>query len=416
MEWHIDAWDTNAGRAFATQRSRNSDIGQMGEEVLGPTVFIGPPSFRPEQIANIGIALSARRSGAFDPRVPLNPETDEIQFATADAVADFVRRAFTGSTRNRGDDGGGVIGFEGGPEDPPPSDGGEPSFAERFLGEWMSGLERLDQHPIPLALFHGNPVPYTFEPPAYTPAPSQLDAVQRGALQILATMLDGIPRFGLNSSWFAQWQEAAMKLDAAISELGLWNVWFTSEGAIRQTISQYLSIRTLTLVPRERQADIDGITFAQLALRWQPTTADPDKAAAQFMHSLELAIYEPIWFGGYFASVQSNMADRYEALFTWPLPSYVTIEPACRSVGELLATFVSSPSTFAKSTPGTIDIIMFAAALLASRIENRQREGWRERAAATWLAKSLPRWQFRPDIEALILEPGNQRVMAMAGT
>ncbi|MFO1417956.1 MAG: hypothetical protein U1E83_04745 [Methylotetracoccus sp.] len=412
MEWHIDAWDATGGRAFATQRSRNSDIGQPDGETWGPTVFIGPPSFRPEQIANIGIALSARRSGAFDPRVPLDPETDEIEFATADAVADFVRRAFVGSSRNRGGDGGGAIGFEGGPEGPPPSGGGEASVADRFMDEWMHGAALLVEDPVPLALFHGNQLPLTFEPAVHAVAADRFGPVQSGALQVLATVLDGIPRFGLRSPAFRQWQEAAIGLDAALCELGVWNAWFTCEEPARSIASDYLRKRTLTLVPQDRQTDIDGVLFAQLALRWQPTTADPATAADRFWDNLQLA---QLWPAVNLVVLHSHMSDRYDAMFSWPLPRYVRVEPACRSVGELLATFVSSPSAFAECVPGTMDIVMFAAALLASRVEDRNREGWHERAAASWLAQSVPHWQFRDDIEALIVNPANSHQAALAG-
>lgn len=412
MEWHIDAWDATGGRAFATQRSRNSDIGQPDGETWGPTVFIGPPSFRPEQIANIGIALSARRSGVFDPRVPLDPESGEIEFATADAVAEFVRRAFIGNSRNRGGDGGGAIGFEGGPEGPPPSGGGEASVADRFMDEWSHGAALLVEDPVPLALFHGNQLPRTFEPAFNVPADGRFGPVQSGALQVLATVLDGIPRFGLQTPAFRQWQEAAMALDAALCELGLWNAWFTCEEPLRSTASEYLRKRTLTLVPQDQQTEIDGIFFARLALRWQPTTADPDAAAERFRDSLQHAQH---WPGDNLMLHHTHMSDRYEAMFTWPLPGYVRAEPACRSVGELLATFVSSPSAFAGCATGTMDIVMFAAALLASRVEDRNREGWHERAAATWLAQSVPHWQFRDDIEALIVDPMNSRLAALAG-
>ena len=410
MEWHIDAWDSRGGRAFATQRTQNADIGDPDEEVWGPTVFIGPPSFRPEQLANIGIALSARRSGSFDPRVPMNPNAPEASFNTADAVADFVRRAFTGSVRNRGGDGGGAIGFEGGPEGPPPSDGGEPTIAERFIGEWMDGIQTLEKNPHFHSYFVGSQLPHIFV--AQPPAKGQLESVQSGALQVLATVLDAVPLYGLNSFLFEQWRMAATSLDAALTELGLWRGWFTAPDHERVNISNYLRHRSSALLKANGQAAVDGVVFAQMLLRWQPSSADPNAAAKRFWvsvrHAEEFAddncVVDP-----------APPAERYEALFGWPLPRYVNLQPPCRSVGELLATFVSSPTAFSRGTPGALDIVAFAAALLASRNEDRRFEGWRERAAATWLAQSVPQWLFREDLEALILDPEQKQVLAGVG-
>ena len=55
----------------------------------------------------------------------------------------------------------------------------------------------------------------------------------------------------------------------------------------------------------------------------------------------------------------------------------------------------------------------FAAALLASRVEERTTSDWRGRAAANWLATSVPTHVFADDIEALIWEP--ERVHELAG-
>ena len=46
MEWHIDAWDPRGGRAFATQRMQNADVGDPDEvDLWAPTVFIRPAVF-----------------------------------------------------------------------------------------------------------------------------------------------------------------------------------------------------------------------------------------------------------------------------------------------------------------------------------------------------------------------------------
>jgi hypothetical protein len=231
-------------------------------------------------------------------------------------------------------------------------------------------------------------------------------------VQVLATVLDGLPLYGLHTPMFEQWQEAASTLDAAISELGLWRTWFAADDLLRRNIGGYLYARGRNDLKQALQRDGEGVSYAQTLLRWQPTTSDPKDAIARFAnvvgHSIDFADDNRL-------QAAAPLTERYEALFSWPLPRYVKIEPACRSVGELLAIFVSSPSAFTEGTPGAVDIVAFAAALLASRMEDRRREGWRERAAATWLARSVPRWLFRKDIEALIVDPENQHAVAAVG-
>jgi hypothetical protein len=76
--------------------------------------------------------------------------------------------------------------------------------------------------------------------------------------------------------------------------------------------------------------------------------------------------------------------------FSWPLPAYIGSEDKeLTSVGSLLMAFIASPARVAR-WKGAGDIVLFAAALLASRIEDRAAPNWRGRAAAKWLAGSLP--------------------------
>src|SRR3954468_18737118 len=111
MEWHLDGWDRTGGLAFASLRPRNAELFDH-DESCGPLVYIGPPSFRPEPIANSAVALGASRAAAFQPRVPLFG--DELDFPSAEAVADFVRRAFVNGGATRGGGEGAAV-FEGGP-------------------------------------------------------------------------------------------------------------------------------------------------------------------------------------------------------------------------------------------------------------------------------------------------------------
>jgi hypothetical protein len=365
-------------------------------------VFIGPPSFRPEQIANIGIALSARRSGVFDRRLPLNEEQNEMQFSSADAVSEFVRRSFISSSRGGGGDGGGGIPTEGGPDAPPPRDGDDRAEvqmteAERFIEDWTEAVEgvkkrdhlhaeiRRERNTQPTLLPHVHDA-------------RQLGSVQCGALQVLVTVLCGVPWYGAKGPQFERWQEAAVTLDGALLELGLWGSWFTSSEPVRRRISDYLTYQLPKFIDEELRRKPNGITYALMVLRWQPTSSESEEAQRGFSEMLKHAVHfaddcrkQPAF----------SPSERYEALLTWPLPPYVRKHPKVRSVGELLATFVSAPQELA-NTRGALDIISFAAAFLASRTERRLVEGWRERAAANWLARSLPRYAFHRDIEAII--------------
>jgi hypothetical protein len=107
--------------------------------------------------------------------------------------------------------------------------------------------------------------------------------------------------------------------------------------------------------------------------------------------------------------------DRFEPMFSWPLPVYIdSEEKKVTSVGGLLMAFIASPAHVA-NWKGAMDIALFAAALLASRIEDRAAPNWRGRAAAKWLAGSLPTHVFSQDIEALIWEPEGVLEEATAG-
>jgi hypothetical protein len=125
FQWHIDGWDRQAGRAFATRRSRGADLAENRAD-WGPTVYIGPPDFRPEQIGSTSIALSAARAAYFVESVPPNANAEnELSFPSANAVAEFVRLAFVGSGRNRGGGGGGEGGEAPTDRNPPQPPEGE---------------------------------------------------------------------------------------------------------------------------------------------------------------------------------------------------------------------------------------------------------------------------------------------------
>jgi hypothetical protein len=86
------------------------------------------------------------------------------------------------------------------------------------------------------------------------------------------------------------------------------------------------------------------------------------------------------------------LADRYEALFAWPLLAHIVDRSnQIFTVGNLLALFVASPTALTRHRVNRYDVLEFAAALLASRITERVSLDWREDAARAWFEGSRPR-------------------------
>ncbi len=418
MEWYIDAWDPMGGRAFATQRARNQDLAEHAER-RGPTVYIGPPGFQPQQLANIAIAIAACHSGNFDPRLPKANAEDqqppnEFAFPSPDSVADFVRRAFIGNGRGRGGGGGGEAAGGEGPQGPPEGEGGfEPvtpglanyleywEFPEKLFQDDKGNSERVNfLGPANLATFgHDRKGP--------------IANIEDGALQIIGALLATIPK-GSNYPGLERWQSAGATLNWALSELGIWRAWFFGGGKRLDRANQYLHPGIAALSP-DLKLDINDATLAARHLLVWPSFLDARYFSISDYLKRRL-YYSRRWHEGWFTTGDFQSGERYEALFDWPVPQYAKNFLGASNVGQLLALFVCSPGKFVGKPWGVLDIIGFAAAFLNSRTEERTDSRWRERAAASWLGRSMPRYMFGNTAEfAILTSLSTQKQLAAAG-
>jgi hypothetical protein len=112
--WFIDALDARGGLAFASFRPAE-DVGRMQTGETARTVFLAPPAFSPVIMASRATGLSATRS-AFQDGIYIDGA--EVPFHSIDDVIAFVSRLYGAS--GGGDAPGGGEGPPPIPEGPPP--------------------------------------------------------------------------------------------------------------------------------------------------------------------------------------------------------------------------------------------------------------------------------------------------------
>lgn len=416
MKWHLDGWDRTGGRAFASLRPQGAELLER-EETWGPMVYIGPPSFRPEPISSTSVALSAGRAAAFSPRTPENPDIAEIGFPNADAVAEFVRRAFVNSGSTRGGGGGeNAAPGQSGPREPPAGGDGDSILWNEFVEPWTHAFNRLEISEKADA----EPVKYETASALRRRNAHDWSAVESGALQLIVMLAHQFPGAD-DVNRFNAWRASARALHRAIQELELWQYWkqggrlsdlggeWRLEAAAQKVFEdlQPVEDRVKELGP------LDPIWFATMLLSTYPNYP----AGAKWV-GLEylLRLRNSAVTGGNMTLVtdDAGLDDRYEAMLLWPVPAYAGLPTEIRNVGQLVMAFVSAPGSFEKVPPRVIDVVAFAAALFASKVEDRKLTDWRERAAQTWLAGSMPRWAFRKEAEQLILASAHTRALAHA--
>lgn len=95
MKWRIDAWNVIDGLAFASlRRPLNEDEFRQS---VSQTVYIAPPYFQPETIANLSTALGATRGIFFQEGLFLD-NGQEAAFESLNLVCETVRRAYIGGS------------------------------------------------------------------------------------------------------------------------------------------------------------------------------------------------------------------------------------------------------------------------------------------------------------------------------
>jgi hypothetical protein len=401
--WHIDGWDRLSGRAFATQRPSGVDLSEWSEHPSGtatprwgPTIYIGPPGFQPEVLANASIALSAARFGQFQPRLPRDGA--EISFPSAESVAEFVRRAFVGGGRGGG---GPLEGETTPPRDPegpiegPDLEGASP--LQSYPASYQKALKFLysmspgkDNTPWPDAVS----IEYQ---PAFQIGLRQ-HAVSAGAATLAATMLRAHSSYRQNKR-LRLWRGAARNLCRAITELDLFVDWAGGANGV-QTPTPITNI--LSRVVRDLlRVQVDSKSLSKMVFFLLRDHLDDNELF--FIKRVSDRVPWPWYFLPQSGSVEP-LTDRYDALFTWPLPAHIVdAGNQVFTVGDLLAVFVASPMAL-KQQVDAYDILEFAAALLASRIPERVSPNWREDAARSWFERSRPRWAFSSQAENLLLD------------
>ena len=377
FQWHLDGWDRQAGRAFATRRSRGADLAENRAD-WGPTVYIGPPDFRPEQIGSTSIALSATRAAYFAESVPPDANANnELSFPSANAVAEFVRLAFVGSGRNRG--GGGEGGAPPTDRTPPRAPEGEPQQQDslwNYLNIAEEQRKKLDG--------------YELEPPwRYRHSRKLLRSVcvKKGSRRAVAGWT--ATRFRearVDGKLDGAWPSAYATLHRALVELQIWQEWLQRPNNDPRTIRNagYLwdPIRSLLGLPANEMFAEDSASrvIAIAPYLYSLPFARPLSAHVGYARYLYTR-YSAYPFYTYTAiGMPPDSFDRFEPMFSWPVPAYVTREEgSVTNVGGLLMAFIASPARVAGWMNGAADIVLFAAALLASRVEDRATPNWRGR-------------------------------------
>lgn len=395
--WFLVAWDPAGGRGLASRReARQTSIPLPAElpKLCGsPTIYVGPPGFEPELVTKPSIALSAGRSGYFLQRVPT--EGPEAAFPSARAVAEFVRRSFVGGGGTRG---GGAGGGEQAPEGEPPAPSGPPDLPAEaaaslraYCLECGEVVERLEA-----GAGATDDVPQLSLEPAATWS-SETDPVYWGAVELVGSMLEAYPT-DWRDAGPAGWLRAATSLGFALQELDLWRMLAVASRGDR---------------PASR---LERLVRAFLKAHGRPPEPPKDYFPRDFANVAWTALAVGPGVGQQYAF--RNVASRYEALFTWPVPRYLEAalltggEPTAGvpTVGQLLGQCVATPIAF-KVRPELSPaycVVSFAAAFLASSVVPRTSGDWRIRAAHAWLTRSLPRWLFEPRLESLIAEAARQ--------
>jgi len=109
--WRIDSLDARAGLAFASWRG--ADLMSPSPQLDQPAVFLSPPTFQPEAVANRAVGFSASRGRA---QLGVYLEEAELAFESLEALTEFVRRAYLAGGGGDAAGGGGGVGPPRAPE------------------------------------------------------------------------------------------------------------------------------------------------------------------------------------------------------------------------------------------------------------------------------------------------------------
>lgn len=413
VAWRIDSLDARAGAAFGSWRDADLSSGRLEADTAA--IYLAPPYFLPEAVTSRGIGLGAARGRA---QLGVFLGGEELAFATLDALAEFVRRAYLAS--GGGDlPGGGAAG--GGPRTPPlEPDGGGPDFGglvppgeEGLEGAWnVVGVAfEVRASASRLTFSAGKPVsPVSFDANAEADAkptggPGDLGSgtLVRGAEELVVALLRRFPLKGQPSD-ILTWGESSVRLGNAISRFHLWRNIMEGPNrhvldAAAQQIGGALGIPAdhPYLLPRIMQG---GSPIWPFHLPW------------------EFMTYPATW-GGY----RGGDTDPLDDLAAWPLPPetwpLVGGSEPDPSAFHLMSALCGAPAKLLGSGDGllagrTAAILLFCAArVLAENAEpfgvawgsGPLREASLGRVTATslqWLMGQWPAQVFPSQVEEII--------------
>lgn len=414
VAWRIDSLDARAGAAFSSWRDPDLSSGKLAADTAA--IYLAPPYFLPEAVSSRGIGLGAARGRA---QLGVFLSKEELAFATLDALAEFVRRAYLAS--GGGDlPGGGTAG--GGPRTPPPEpEGGGPDTGG-LAPPGEEGLEAawnvvgvafgVRESASRLTFTAGAPVsPASFDANAEAAAKPTGGSgdfgggtLVRGAEELALALLRRFPLKGRPSD-VVTWGESSVRLGNAISRLHLW--------------------RSILEGPNHRVFD----AAAQQIGHALDVPTDPRHVLALIMQGGPLiwpfyAPWEFTTFADTWSGFRGRDTDPLDDLAAWPLPSemwqLVGSEPD-PSAFNLMSAVCGAPAKLLGSGDGRLAgraaaILLFCSARILAENTEPFGVGWGSgamheaslgRVTATslqWLMGQWPAQVFPSQVEEIIAQ------------
>jgi hypothetical protein len=438
--WFIDALDARAGLAFTSLR--DSDLLTQAPELDVPSVFIAPPTFRPETVSSRALAFAGTR-GPF--QFGLFIAEREVAFPSLDAVIEFVRRVYL-----RG--GGGDAAGGGGPGIPPRPTPGElgPDGELPLEGEGGRGHGLIEKLLTDSADARSAATSLKFDPGKtigvqdfrpYIGTPGVVAAgdefiLVRGAAELIAELLRRCPVKGPDDD-LVGWFGSAQRLGRSINKLGLWHQLMS--GPLGSNLTHMAS----TVLKGLDQSAFFSYPFKNAIyeahhrfgargllplLFWGFNTSSLwgiDPGALEYEYLIRRGWLWPL--GG--SLTDTRISDPVDDLAQWPVPARV--EQFVRRDGDgtrlyhLLCAIAASPNVLADGTvkPGSrraaeiaIILVIFAAAHLTAEADSSlapSLAAWADdmankalaevlQRALAWTADQYPNKIFPDEVEDLI--------------
>lgn len=434
-KWRFESLDARAGLAFAAWRKERSTSSVVEE---WPCLFFSPPSFTPEPVASVALAMAAAR-GTFQPGLLI--EGREAFFETPEAVAEFVRRAYVSSGGGDGADGGGggdepippeeppdlpaVGGFEEAPEGNVEDEDRRPRFpsASQSIGVAAKRFEQLTSN---TAFGHAQSCAW-----GEVHGEDGVDTLATGALQVMRELMRRAPQKGSNG--LLRWHGDLKALGAYVAQMGLWSELL---GGVRR--GSFRRLMEALYQPGFDWLRDHHISYVEKALllfsagtmldEFDTIPISPDHREFLFRHRWAIAAYDDRHVYG---------DDPIEFLRRMPLPVFAQ-DLVGDDLGEraslyhLLSVFIASPQAAlsTRDSSAVLDLVIFASACVVSSYaqpsHRNLHQDWRlgpdrptpmqrqaiqnvVNEAMEWLIEHLPGLAFSQGFERSIMAARNIR-------